>query len=85
MMFGAFATGQATAFGPDANKATLAAEKIFKITETPSEIDTLEEQSKMNSESSEQDEKKNISIIPQEFRGEIEFRDVWFRYPTRRN
>lgn len=84
-MFGDFTTGQATAFGPDANKATLAAEKIFKITETPSEIDTLEEQSTRDSESSGQDEKKNISIIPQEFRGEIEFKDAWFRYPTRRN
>lgn len=44
MMFGAFATGQASAFGPDANKAKTAAEKIFKITEAPSEIDALAEQ-----------------------------------------
>ena len=82
MMFGAFATGQATAFGPDSNKAVSAAEKIFKITETPSEIDPMEELPKTYFET---EPKKNVPIIPEEFRGEIEFRDVWFRYPTRRN
>jgi hypothetical protein len=61
MMFGAFATGQASAFGPDVNKAKTAAEKIFKITETSSEIDTLEEQPKMDSQT---DPNKNVSIIP---------------------
>jgi len=60
-MFGAFATGQASSFGPDVNKAKTAAEKIFKITETSSEIDTLEEQPKMDSQT---DPNKKVSIIP---------------------
>lgn len=81
-MFGAFATGQATAFGPDANKAVQAAEKIFKITETQSEIDVLEEEP---SNYFDTDKNKNVHIDAETFRGEIEFRDVWFRYPTRRN
>lgn len=42
MMFGAFSTGNANAFGPDVNKAKKAAEKICKIILTPSEIDPLE-------------------------------------------
>ena len=41
MMFGAFATGEINAFGPDAEKGKKAAVKIFTITETPSEIDPL--------------------------------------------
>lgn len=41
MMFGAFATGNANAFGPDVKKANAAAEKIFTITNTPSDIDVL--------------------------------------------
>lgn len=41
MIFGSFSSGNANAFGPDVNRAKLAAEKIFKITETPSEIDAL--------------------------------------------
>jgi len=28
---------------------------------------------------------KKIKITPDTFRGEIEFQNVWFRYPTRRN
>jgi len=35
MFFGAFGAGQATTFGPDIGKATQAAIKIFKITDTP--------------------------------------------------
>ena len=41
MLFGTFASAQANAFGPDFKKAQAAAEKIFKITHTPSEIDVL--------------------------------------------
>jgi ABC-type multidrug transport system fused ATPase/permease subunit len=73
MMFGAFATGNATAFGPDVKKANAAAEKIFTITQSPSDIDVLAQ------------DPKAIEVKPEAFRGEIEFRDVWFRYPTRRN
>jgi ATP-binding cassette, subfamily B (MDR/TAP), member 1 len=73
MMFGAFATGNATAFGPDVSKANAAAEKIFTITNTPSEIDVLAQPANA------------VSTSQETFKGEIEFRDVWFRYPTRRD
>ena len=42
MFFGAFGAGQATSFGPDIGKATSAAIKIFKIVETPTEINALD-------------------------------------------
>lgn len=38
IMFGAQASGQAQAFGPDLGKAKTAAAKIFGIIDTPSEI-----------------------------------------------
>lgn len=81
-MFGAFACGNATAFGPDVSKAYAAAVKIFKITNTPSEIDVLADEIMPKAENKEG---TNIQIDKSTFRGEIEFRDVWFRYPTRRN
>jgi hypothetical protein len=62
MFFGAFGAGQATTFGPDIGKATQAAIKIFKITDTPTEINAMDEPSV--------DMKK---IDPSNFQGEIEF------------
>lgn len=67
--FGAFSAAQASSMGPDLAKGVDAAEKIFKIVETPSEIDAIEDNFT----------KKAAGGI----RGEIEFRDVWFRYPER--
>lgn len=61
MMFGTFATGQANAFGPDVKKAHSAAEKIFTITQTPSEIDVLAEELKPVQEVS--DSKKKSSHV----------------------
>ena len=57
-------------------KAKQAAEKIFGVIDLPSEINAVEE---------EQNESNLKSIDSNSFKGEIEFRDVWFRYPTRRN
>jgi len=73
IMFGAFTAGQASQFGPDVAKAKQAGQKIFSIMEIPSEIDVMGE---------DQASKKRI---PEHFQGEIEFKDVWFRYPTRLN
>lgn len=73
IMFGAFSAGNATAFGPDVKKATAAAQKVFTVTNHPSEIDPMEE-----------DDTKKIKVDKEAFKGDIEFRDVWFRYPTRR-
>ena len=71
-LFGAFTAAQAMSIGPDAAKAQKAGIKIFAITDRPSEIDALS------------DTQKSAKAINSEcFRGEIEFKDVWFRYPAR--
>jgi ABC-type multidrug transport system fused ATPase/permease subunit len=72
IMFACMNIGNATQFGPDAGRALGAAIKIFKITNTPTYIDPLAEN------------KNEAQIDKKVFRGEIEFRDVWFRYPTRK-
>ncbi len=41
MLFGAFGAGQANSYGPDVGKAITAAIKIFKIIDTPSEINPI--------------------------------------------
>jgi ATP-binding cassette, subfamily B (MDR/TAP), member 1 len=74
IMFGANAAGNAASFGPDMEKAEAAAKKIFRVIEVPSEINAVA-----------MDEKKDKrSIDLDKVRGEIEFREVWFRYPTRK-
>ena len=73
-IFGVFTAAQASAMGPDGGKALTAGTRIFSVIERPSKIDVL-------------DEKfigKDKKDVPAKFfRGEIEFKDVWFRYPTR--
>lgn len=59
--------------GPDMAKGKTAAIKIFKIMQRPSAIDVMSE-----------DVSKSKDVSPINFEGSIEFRDVWFRYPTRR-
>lgn len=59
--------------GPDIGKATTAATNIFRIIEYPSKINALE-----------QDKRQNEFISADNIRGVIEFKDVWFRYPTRK-
>eukprot|EP00347_Sterkiella_histriomuscorum_P022139 403331544 len=76
MMMGAMASGQAQQFGPDLGKAKQAAAKIFGIVDVPSEINAVEQPDVKN--------KKKI-LNDEDFQGEIEFQDVWFRYPTRKN
>ena len=74
LMFGALHAGQAGQFGPDMTKALAAATKIYKIIEVPSSI---------NADEMERDNtKKKLDL--ENVKGEIEFRNVWFRYPTRK-
>ena len=73
MMFGAFAAGQANQFGPDMGKAKKAALSIFSYIDIPTKINAVDI------------DEDAIEINPETFRGEIEFKDVWFRYPTRKN
>jgi ATP-binding cassette, subfamily B (MDR/TAP), member 1 len=74
IIFGANAAGNAASFGPDMEKAEVAAKKIFKVLEAPSKINAVE--------MDDQNTGKKVSL--DEIKGEIEFKDVWFRYPTRK-
>jgi ATP-binding cassette, subfamily B (MDR/TAP), member 1 len=73
MMFGAFAAGQANQFGPDMGKARRAGLKIFGFIELPTKINAVDIP------------EDAIDIDPTTFKGDIEFKDIWFRYPTRKN
>lgn len=72
LMFGVFNYLQAMATVQDKDKAAACAMEMFKLIETPSQIDPL---------SLEQESK--IRIKKGTLRGKIEFRNVWFRYPSR--
>ena len=74
IMFGASHAGSASAWGPDIGKATAAASRIFGITEHPSKIDAI----KIDGDES----KKRLNM--ETVKGKIEFKNVWFRYPTRK-
>lgn len=74
-IFGAFTAAQSSSMGPDIAKAKKAALKIFQIMRRPSEIDVLENDGSYT--------KKGNDVNASTFKGEIEFKDVWFRYPTR--
>lgn len=54
-------------------KAKKAGLKIFGFIDLPTKINAIEIP------------EDAVEINPESFRGEIEFRDVWFRYPTRKN
>jgi ATP-binding cassette, subfamily B (MDR/TAP), member 1 len=71
IMFAAWGVGQAQQFAPSAGKAAKAAMRIFSIIDEPSNINI--------------DETSPEHVVANEetFVGEIEFRNVWFRYPTR--
>jgi len=74
LMFGATHAGTAAAFGPDNGKCSAAAKRIFSIQEAPSNIDAVADDV-ANS-------KKPFDI--KDCKGKIEFKNVWFRYPTRK-
>lgn len=72
ILFGAFAAAQAAMFGPDLAAGLGAAEKIFKMINTPTTIDAMAT-----------DEESKDKTQFKEFEGQIEFKNVWFRYPSR--
>lgn len=73
ILFGASQAGTAMSLGPDIGKAIIAATNVFRIIEFPSKINALEQNKK-------QTEFKSADNI----KGVIEFKNVWFRYPTRK-
>ena len=74
-MMGAMSAGQSQQFGPDVGKAKSAAGNIFTIMDIESEINAMDKQTNDG----------KIKCNPATFKGQIEFQNVWFRYPTRRN
>lgn len=74
IMFGASQAGSAAAFGPDMGKAMAAANRIFGIVETESAINAAA----MDADASKK--RLDLNLV----KGHIEFKDVWFRYPTRK-
>ena len=73
MMFGSTAAGQANQFGPDMRKARRAGIEIFRFIDIPSKINSVDIPTEA------------VKIDPATFKGEIELRNVWFRYPMRKN
>ena len=69
--------------GPDAGKAAGAASKIFRIIDQGSKIDAV-----AMDEAAEGAREKGVAggrmVDMKVLRGRVEFRDVWFRYPTRK-
>lgn len=72
ILFGASQAGTAMSMGPDIGKAMVAAKNVFRVIEYPSKINALEQNQKP-----EYVKADNID-------GVIEFREVWFRYPSRK-
>ena len=70
-MFGAFSMGDALASFGDVAKGKGAAEKIYNMILYPSSINAVE-----------MDDDKTL-IMAENLTGVIEFKNVWFRYPTR--
>jgi len=71
IFFGSQAAANAQQFGPDAGKAKTAGTKIFNCIDIPTKT-------MINDKKRIMGPKKMPKCI-----GKIEFRDVWFRYPTR--
>ena len=72
MLFGAQQAGEAAGWGPDIGKATAAAEKVFGYIDQLSSINAIEM------------DKNDGGIDIRGVKGRIEFNNVWFRYPTRK-
>ena len=74
IMFGASHAGTASAMGPDIGKAGGASKRVFRILDYPSSIDTV----------AIDEDKSKIKLDFNNVQGKIEFKNVWFRYPTRK-
>ena len=73
LIYGAFQLAQAMSSLPDIAAGSVAAEKIYKLIQYPSSIcmaDSFNDKSKV--------------ALPDSAPALIEFKDVWFRYPTRK-
>ena len=73
IFFAAWGSGQSQQYASSSAKGQEAALRIYSIIDQESELDPL---------ASSPDE---VLADSSTFRGDIEFKDVWFRYPTRRD
>ena len=73
LMWGVFGAMGALGQIQNEDKAVEAARKMFIIMESPNIIDTAAPE-----------QEKKIRIAKGQLKGKIEFRDVWFRYPSRK-
>mmetsp|Transcript_42725 Transcript_42725/g.41056 ORF Transcript_42725/g.41056 Transcript_42725/m.41056 type:complete len:86 (+) Transcript_42725:1036-1293(+) len=71
-MFAANGVGAALSFTTDMGKAQKKTENIFRCIEEPSKINAV-------------DIPSGAISVPEKFIGEIEFKNVWFRYPSRKS
>ena len=71
MVLAAMSCGQAQQFGPDLGKAKKAAERIFEILDSDSELEQMTEND------------NEVQLINHEIA--FEFKDVWFKYPSRQD
>ena len=71
IFFAASNAGHATAHAPDMGKAKAASKRIFTFIENPSKINAVAQENDSN------------QIRLTDTLGKIEFKNVWFRYPTR--
>ena len=68
MLFGAYGAGQAQSFAPDIVKAIAASHSVYRILDEPTTCDPMDPEGEM---------------IKGKVNGKIEFRNVWFKYPSR--
>lgn len=68
LLFGAYGAGQAQSFAPDIVKAMASSHSVYRILDEPTTCDPMSEEGE---------------VIPNKAQGKIEFRNVWFKYPTR--
>jgi ABC-type multidrug transport system fused ATPase/permease subunit len=69
ILFGLLGVSALFSMGPDRMYSIDSGTKIFKMIDTPTKIDAMTEES-------------GNEIDIEAFKGKIEFRNVWFRYPT---
>jgi len=73
IFYGAAAAGNAQQFGPDIGKAKVAGTKIFNVIDTPTRTTLADEKLLQEAQ----------KVPVGDLKGKIEFKNVWFRYPTR--
>jgi ATP-binding cassette subfamily B (MDR/TAP) protein 1 len=74
LMNGTMGAGGAAAQAPDAGRANASVDKVYDVLNHESTIDAM----------ADEHDKEKVRLDLTKIKGEIEFEDVWFRYPTRK-